>query len=369
MSGQRVLVLASAAVIAAAWVGCGGDDSETKGSSTTGAGGGTTTSVTTGVTSTGTTGPTSTGTGGSTALATECTTDSDCGADGVCIKSTDNEPVFNGGPANGYCSKACNDDADCGPGTCVKAQGETVGKCLLDCTIGPPLEGNIYQDLDPEKCHGRTDLRCTPLANNGGTVCLPVCGSDSQCDPGRFCHHKFGVCTDAASSGLEMGAACTQNDDQCDGVCINFTGGATACSNPCSLGGETIDTPECGGLASGICAYFPADNGLGDYAYCAAACTSHDDCQNPTFWCNFIQGITNDVVPNGFCFGVDKCPGGQDDCVNGGTCTDTIHGKYCLDPEFPLGSAGTGGGGGAGGAGTGGAGGAGTGGAGGAGGN
>jgi len=74
-------------------------------------------------------------------------------------------------------------------------------------------------------------------------------------------------------------------------------------------------------------------------------------------WCRLLK----DLLPGvGYCVaGFPKCTAQADCDASGYSCTDTPHGKYCLEPKIPLthGGGGAGGTGGMGGGGTGGAGG------------
>src|SRR5262249_2346051 len=70
-------------------------------------------------------------------------------------------------------------------------------------------------------------------------------------------------------------------------------------------------------------------------------CMTQTDCQNPTFWCFPINGLTGSgagMVPNGYCFGATPCPSGQNDCSGdpGTTCTPTSAGPQCLSNMYPL---------------------------------
>ena len=220
------------------------------------------------------------------------------------------------------------------------------GVCVQSCTLGPALMF-INDDLDPTKCFGRDDVRCQAL-DMVTNACVPTCGSDSQCPAGRVCDPRLRVCTDKATMGKPTGAKCNPmaNPPECSGTCVSFGGGNTACSNACVLGAiaqDIVKSPNCGGITTGICAYTIMGNGAGDFGFCAPACTAHDQCQNPTFWCQGVNGLTGMGITNGFCFGVAKCPNGQGDCKNGGTCTMTASGPYCLDAQFPLTSMGDGG--------------------------
>lgn len=356
MRAHRLIPLFLSLGVMAAWAGCGSDDSSgvpTTATTTSGSGGSTstTTSATTGTT------VASTSSGGTDSkLGLDCQEDSDCGDGGRCITPTENDPVIGGGPAGGYCTKDCETDSDCDGGTCLSFDG--VSECFLDCEIGPALEF-LDDPLDENKCHGREDVRCTPITG-AGDVCIPTCGSDQQCPNGRVCDPRFRVCVDsgAENTGDPNGGPCDPNASEptCAGTCVNFTSGVTMCSNSCVLGGD-VDAYDCGGLTEGLCVFRPSDNGPGDYGFCSPACKQHDECNNPDWWCFGIGGVSDGLVDNGFCFGATACPNGNE-CTGDDVCTDTKYGPFCLDTIYPLGSAApdpTGsGGGGAGGSGAGG---------------
>lgn len=264
-----------------------------------------------------------------------CTIDSNCkpAAGGRCIKSTADDPLFGGGPANGYCSKDCVDDSDCPGATslCLTTQGAPTGSCFEGCTFGDPPLTSLSDPLDPAKCHGREDVRCVELM--AGPACIPTCGSDSDCPGGRGCDAQLGVCVDVKTMGLPLGSACNPNADpsECAGVCIGFTGGEAMCSQACAMGGD-FPSSECGGMDKGICLFGVQGVGVGDQGFCAQACTQHDQCQGGVLWCRDIN-----VPSNGYCVGADSCVS-QADCTDvSSTCTDTIFGKFCIDLTYPLG--------------------------------
>jgi len=323
--------------LGAASAGAGGCGSSAAGGGT---GGAPTTASSTHASSTA--GPV-TGTGGSDSgnLARSCTTDADCGGSLGCVLPTANDPVFGGGPVGGYCTMSCKTDGDCPGPTSVCVTGTNgAGLCELGCTLGPQL-GHLDDPLDPDKCWGRDDLRCAFIASTL-TACVPTCGKDSQCPSGRVCDPRLTVCVDTPTSGLGAGSVCVPKatPPQCAGVCVSFTGGATACSEPCVLGGQDLLTsPSCGGVTAGLCVYSPAGNGAGDYGFCAPACTKQDDCQTPAFWCLAVGGLTGKGTDNGFCLGGTGCPNGDADCAQhaGTTCTATKDGPFCLPAAFPLG--------------------------------
>ncbi len=333
LKNQAWIILWVGGVIAAAFVGCS-EDTIHEG---TGGEGGTSTSASSSSSSSSSS-ASSTGTGGTTFIGRTCADASECGPDGICIGPADDSPVFEGGAPDGYCTKDCGNNTDCGAGSrCVDP-----GQCVLGCVIGDPVgEGYINDPLDPSKCRGREDVRCAPWGDY--ELCIPTCGRDSQC-AGRSCDPRTGVCVDNPNTGSPTGTVCdpdAPNEDGCAGFCQTFSGDVDSiCTSPCVLDGE-IEGDDCGGLSNGLCAYSPSGFGPGDFGRCSAACSAHDQCGNPDWWCH-----DNTYAPQGFCFTTDDCPNGNE-CGSEDMCADTLYGPKCL--EFDPQTCGQGGGGGAGG--------------------
>ncbi|MDC0685504.1 hypothetical protein [Sorangium atrum] len=283
------------------------------------------------------------GSGEARGLGARCAKDADCGPRGHCFTESGDD-LFGGGPAGGYCTTACEQDSDCeGEGSACFG-----GLCFLGCAAGEPPLMSIVDKLDPAKCRGREELRCEDI--DDVYVCLPNCGSDSQCGGDRVCDPRMNVCVDEPTRGLPTGAQCAikaDGTDPCAGWCIEVGTNLGVCAGLCGLGGD-IANEDCGGLEKGLCAYpFADEPGVGDVGMCTNACTSHSDCLLPTSSCVFLG-----VETNGFClFGVTKCPRGQSSCADGEVCTLTPKGRLCLDENYPLEDPGTGGAGGGGGAG------------------
>ncbi|APR83316.1 BNR repeat domain protein [Minicystis rosea] len=310
----------------------------------------------TGMSSSSSSGYNGTGGSGGHGVAARCAVDSDCAMGLTCLVDTADDPIFGGGPVNGFCTRSCDADTDCAEqgATCFKLDDAQPGRCTLSCTIGPPIESidGFFDTLPADKCLGREDLRCGK-AKNGVGVCLPTCGEDAQCKNGRFCDPRLAVCVKDPSEGLPLGAACKAGEEPstCSGLCVGFDSGVAMCSSPCVLGGDKVSTADCGGPSHGFCAFRAQPNGAGDVGYCTPSCEAHDQCPSPSFWCFAFSGLT-EIVGKGYCFAATPCPNGQDDCVNAGTgadtCTTTAYGAYCLDQTFPFSTNGTGGGGGGG---------------------
>src|SRR5262249_44375820 len=87
-------------------------------------------------------------------LGAACTADADCmGAPLKCTTAMANDPVFGGGPVNGYCSAPCMMDTDCGgSGLCLTDSTGTHGTCISSCMQGPALMHINDPISDMSKC-------------------------------------------------------------------------------------------------------------------------------------------------------------------------------------------------------------------------
>jgi hypothetical protein len=282
------------------------------------------------------------GGGGGSGVGSACQDDAKCASGLTCLTSGASDPIFGGGAPDGFCTQACAADTDClSPGSvCLKIDPGQAGRCTLSCTLGPAIQtvaDLVSGNLDMDKCLGRDDLRCVKIKGSDG-VCLPTCGSDSQCPgPGRACDPRLAVCVDKPHPGLSTGSACDPNESPtpCAGLCVSFDSGVAMCSTHCVLGGTNAF--DCGGPEHGFCAFRPTANGAGDGGFCTPACAAHTDCQNPTFWCFNVPGLSS-ASNKGYCFAATPCPGGQSDCIAANDsnylCTQTPAGSFCLDTAF-----------------------------------
>jgi hypothetical protein len=291
-------------------------------------------------------------------LGATCAADADCGGAPLkCTTPTAKDPVFGGGPANGYCTLPCMTDGDCGStGLCLTDTNGMNGTCVSSCSQGPMLQHINDPIMDTTKCQARPDVACT-MVSMTQAACLPVCGEDSQCPSGMHCDPRAAVCVTTASTGFTNGKVCDADagTPQCAGVCLVVglgpdAGVASICSSQCVLGADpnTAQTPaawtDCGGVKNGLCAYLSQNEGAGDLGSCTNACLTQDDCPHPDFWCYGITGITGTgTIKNGWCFSGTPCPGGNADCTANGfpgsTCAMTTYGPQCVSAQFPLGSA------------------------------
>lgn len=173
-----------------------------------------------------------------------CDSDASCGSGGVCFAATGNQYAGAGGPAKGYCTAACEDNADCSArdplSRCVGGLGPGgASYCIRTCESKEPAPGEA-------KCLNRPEVMCLSIAADGVAgfepgpqqgVCVPRCGSDTDCPAGRFCHAEFGVCRNAPALGAPVGARCTL-ESNCDGnSCLDRDeNGVGTCSADCTLG-------------------------------------------------------------------------------------------------------------------------------------
>jgi hypothetical protein len=222
-------------------------------------------------------------------IGAECATDADCGGSLRCFDAaTDSLGV--GGPAGGYCSLPCDDNADCtsvdGQAGCGTIGGRSL--CLRRCTAGDPAAG-------ANKCLERPDLICFSRAAQGaaGTegepqtgICVPNCQSDANCG-GRLCDLATGLCTDTLRTGDPVGAACAEPETCAAGVCLGASDQASgACTAFCTVGapGCGFDGSEAVVGAACILPQIPGE-GEGDRGLCFALCDADADCTQPGFTC------------------------------------------------------------------------------------
>ena len=289
---------------------------------TTGSGGSTARGGTTG--SAGTTGAAGTTADGGVLpvgdLAKGCATNSDC-TGGLTCAAPGSNTFGAGGPANGFCTKACG-DADAGDvcgalnAVCVNVNTDAnpAPFCLPTCTFGSMDRAT--------KCRGREDLGCAQLQDTaGGTldVCVPLCATDADCPSGRQCDKGNGLCVTAAKTGSPLGTACMQavdgGTDSCAGFCLPIGSGGTTvtarfCSQPCVLGTPTSCNLAAGTMSlaphgsRGGCVFSSSGASLGDVGFCAQECDTAGDCldkTDPNVMCDTSFTAGTAVAPHGFC--------------------------------------------------------------------
>lgn len=212
-----------------------------------------------------------------------CNTDAECAAGLTCL-TEDGTSWVGGGPPNGYCSEACDED----PGVCRKrdraatclAPKSGIGAfCFQGCVLGDPEGG---------KCRGRTDVACSGFGFSN--ACVPLCAGDWQCSAGRYCDPSRGVCVTQEPQGDPPGAACdiTQFNDTCAGDCAGSGTGLGVCNGLCSLGVRgACNVPPGVRIEPGqsACVTFDVLDGLGDLGLCVQTCACDADCLHPDATC------------------------------------------------------------------------------------
>ena len=252
-------------------------------------------------------GGSSTGTPGIVGAA--CTATADCAAGLECLTPSSTE--LGGSPAGGLCTLPCTGDVDC---TTVDPNAWCVG--FGDAAYC--LEGCLFDNGGPAKCHDRldflctgvdslaTDVACTSTSQCGLnevclssictvvlTVCLPACGSDADCADGQFCNYGSGLCQAAAPTGLGFNEACSPaaDPDECGGFCRTSYDDTTvgSCSGACNLANPRACGYTGEGPANAAC-LFPsslagADIEIGDVGSCSQVCDCNSDCTVPGEYC------------------------------------------------------------------------------------
>jgi hypothetical protein len=292
------------------------------------------------------------GTGGSSSsskLGSSCAKDEDCGAPLQCV--TAGSGKFGGeGPAGGYCSLPCGGGRDAGTDLCQSIEpnsvcvnmGGAVGGalwCILGCQFGPAS----LPDFNPDKCHARSDVACTPIGSptgdtcdaNTGTgcangqvcdsggnceavlpLCLPRCNANADCGPGLFCGPDTGQCSpiDTTPGKKKIGAECSV-DEECQGSCqiAAFVGTAETkiCTQNCTLGASATcgwAGPSTAEKAEAACLFWPSvinadlEPSRGDIGICAPLCDCNKDCHGAGIIClQWNSSLKRQYRRNGVC--------------------------------------------------------------------
>jgi hypothetical protein len=228
-----------------------------------------------------------------------CGRSSECGKGLECWRATPDKP----GPAGGYCTAPCtnNNDLRCqalDPGSRCDPYARY---CLRECLSKNPL------NPEENKCLGRGTVVCAspswdqnvlpPLEREVG-VCMPLCGSDLDCEPGYHC--TDGMCGSQAWPGKAMGEKCAGAVECAGGVCL---GVGAFCSGFCRVGsvgcGYDVTSPHIEAACLEPAQY---NEGLGDVGLCYALCKTTSDCKEPSFICRrfgsgSIDGKAGRCVP------------------------------------------------------------------------
>jgi hypothetical protein len=180
---------------------------------------------------------------GSGIVGARCEGDVDCAGGAICLRASGDEYFGSGGPAGGYCTRACTDLDDCtgldSESLCAQLGVAGGEYCIRSCRSLEPEPGEA-------KCLNRTDLACVSAAADGRELftgerqsgyCAARCGSDDECPAGRSCDAELGICTAARADGAEIGARCTLDRDCASRRCEERDrDGVGVCSALCVLG-------------------------------------------------------------------------------------------------------------------------------------
>lgn len=251
-------------------------------------------------------------------LGLACPTGTECPAGFTCLDEGE------GWPGEGYCTRGCLSDAECGANAfCSPDLGGGNRLCLPDCS-DCTAPGRV----------------CTATLNGflmlGGSACVP--GNPTATD-GIACNN-FGDCNGAQAclnnpfdlpGGMCLTIGCTVgNDATCapggDGTCVMLGGGgATGCVDQCTMGSDcrVAEGYTCVPLMSGpsVCLYPHASPGV--------ACTMSSMCGPAPWAC-----LTGTAFPGGSCGAMGCDPNDPSSCPFDATCYDPTPGtldgtEYC----------------------------------------
>jgi hypothetical protein len=250
-------------------------------------------------------------------LGMDCPTGTECPAGFTCLDEAD------GFPGNGYCTRGCLDDAECG----------------ADAFCGPDLGGGRFCLPTCASCTASNRV-CSPALNGFYQLPMPACiPGDPSAHDGHACN-TFGDCNAHQAcldnpfdlpNGYCITTGCTVGDNTTcatggDGVCIPLGGGgATGCLDGCtttsdcrSTEGYTCDTVAMG---TNVCFY--------DHRRPGNTCTTATDCGAAPWQC-----LTGTAFPGGYCGFMGCDPADASTCPFNTTCYDPTPGsldgtEYC----------------------------------------
>jgi hypothetical protein len=213
----------------------------------------------------------------------ECAADGDCAEGLFCMTARSND--IGGGVAGGLCTADC--DAD--PEVCQALDPGAV--CIGFTGLGSYCHELCEPGGSPDKCDGRSDLSCRPVAADAA-YCGAQCRGDFDCGS-RYCDLGSGRCLDELSGTLPMGAPCdpeAETNDCRGGFCLSVVNEAgdtlvSMCSGRCTLGAEGCGIDPTVAEVPAACIYGPATADVGDRGSCGLLCDCNDDCRHPDMVC------------------------------------------------------------------------------------
>ncbi len=238
-------------------------------------------------------------------VADPCLSNGDCaGAAGVCITQ------LTSGWDNGYCTRACAADADCGVPNHCGSDGFCWKSCVdsTECRTG-------YMCFDDD---GDGLNECAPAATGTGAVGA-ACTRFGDCSGGAA-----GWCATEASQfrGGFCSRDCASNAD-CPAGSHCYAGQACVpnCVTAATCRGNGYDCYDADGDTSLECFRFA--NGAGTVG---ASCTGLWNCAGGQWgWCK----LPSDGYNGGYCTAF--CGGGQSVCPSGSSCWSGAAESICLD--------------------------------------
>jgi hypothetical protein len=304
-------------------------------------------------------------------VGTACTRTADCSPGLVCYRTE--KPDGEAGPRNylpdGYCTKNCAKDDDCGGDPCLQ------GYCMKGCSDDSQCERQGYKCWDGKACVANFDIggACDGTCENGMT-CADSTTDEAfgdgyctfSCENARDCPMWGGANCAAPSGGDDMYClmAC-KNDTECrtedsygcrmvhidadlsgDSQDINFCAGADNIGAVCGTGAECSEGLDCWGTAdtlfndkicsracdkdtscpaNAVCTA-DADGFCARKCYrdehCGTACPdeSRDLCKNA---CRYVRTDPQTNDDEMYCSGVNNLGAaceGNPDCTTGLTC-------------------------------------------------
>ncbi|MEP7052040.1 MAG: hypothetical protein ABJB12_16865 [Pseudomonadota bacterium] len=246
-------------------------------------------------------------------LGAACASDAECGANGLTCLGTDSDLALGlGAVPGGLCTHTCTSDAECqdfGSGAVCGnlaevplaldlGAGTTVRRyCMAGCSLGAPGGSS--------KCHAREEAACRPFAPPHAQRCAttkpqcpdglscfrgycrefacgPRCNDDQECEAGRHCDPRSGLCTVGARPKTPIGTPCDPDapSNPCEGGnCLvlfdeNDVKTGSFCTQSCVIGAPC-------GNGRGACQLprFGENFEVGDIGYCQPTCNCNAECQ------------------------------------------------------------------------------------------
>ena len=249
---------------------------------------------------------------GAVALFTPCAATTACTGipSARCLTVNDGYPM-------GHCTRSCTSDSQCG----------AAGICLPFGTV----------QLCFQRCDAPTDCRggynCFVGRGSGDTAesaCFPFCSTDAQC-PGATCNLYSRFCGTLDTSRAENGQPCTAATDCRSGRC--FTEFNTTTGDPTgSLGGQCYSRciippdsayagttyPQGDCPAHSVCERL-AGQVAGGPGLCRDECSSASDCRPGYICVKAARGTDGGTTSNGYCAAMN-CHYMTQTCPSVATC-------------------------------------------------